>query len=186
MQPIPAPDPGEVPRRYAPQRALPPYRFVPGWELHPTADPTGHSYGQPQSEVLPFAPEAWAGCEEYLFGVDLFNQRYYWEAHEAWELVWHACDKARPQGLFVQGLIQITAALLRWHMGTERGARSLYASAMQHLAPARREYPAGFMGLPLEAWCRDVEACFAALPPAGVPRGESHPRLPVISLQFEP
>jgi hypothetical protein len=145
-------------------------------------DPAGHSYGLPEPEVSSFPPAAWADCEDYLFGVDLFNQRYYWEAHEAWERVWHACDKARTQGLFVQGLIQVAAALLRWHLGSERGARSLYASGMERLGPARREFPRGYMGLPVEEWCRDVEACFMALPPADAPRPTLHPRLPVIRL----
>jgi uncharacterized protein len=182
MQWIPEPEAAEIPPRYLPQRALPAYRFVPGFAPHPTASPEGHSHGLPEVVVQAFPPAAWAGCESYVFGVDLFNQRYYWEAHESWECVWHACDKARTQGLFVQGLIQVSAALLRWHMGSERGARSLYASAMERLAPARREFPAYFMGVQVEAWCVEVEACFLALPPAGAPRPTPHPRLPVIRL----
>jgi len=182
LQRIPAPEDANLPPRYASHRSLPPYRFVPGWAAHPTMNPEGHSYGLPEPEVASFSPEAWARREEYLFGVDLFNQRYYWEAHEAWERVWHACDKARTQGLFVQGLIQVAAALLRWHMGSERGARSLYAGAMERLGPARREFPNGYMGLAVEEWCRDVEACFMALPPADTPREGPHPRLPVIRL----
>ncbi|TGQ49534.1 DUF309 domain-containing protein, partial [Mesorhizobium sp. M1C.F.Ca.ET.210.01.1.1] len=26
----------------------------------------------------------------FRWGIDLFNHGYYWEAHEAWEPLWHA------------------------------------------------------------------------------------------------
>lgn len=180
MHPILEPDETSLPPRYAPERPLPPYRYVPGFHPHPTVDPDGHSYGidEPDLEFLP--PEAWRNNHEYLFGVDLFNRRYYWEAHEAWELVWHTCDKARTQGLFVQGLIQLAAGLLKWHMGSEAGARKLYENAMAKLEPAWREFPAGYMGIAVSEFLHDVEACFAPL--LAAPESESL-RLPVILLQ---
>ena len=36
-------------------------------------------------------PEQWHLCRPYLYGIDLFNDGYYWEAHEVWEGLWHAC-----------------------------------------------------------------------------------------------
>jgi hypothetical protein len=163
---------------------LPAYRYVPGWWPHPTADPRGHSYGHPEPDLAPRPPADWARNDEYLFGVDLFNRRYYWEAHEAWERVWHTCDKARTQGLFLQGLIQLSAALLKWHLGSEAGTRKLERLAFEKLARARREAPHGYMGVPLEGWLAEVEACFAALPHAGAERPDAHPELPVLRLQM--
>ena len=183
MDPIPLPDESQLPPRYAPARPLPPYRYVPGLYPHPSADPAGHSYGHPEPAVGPLPPEAWARNEQYLFGVDLFNRRYYWEAHEAWELVWHTCDKARTQGLFLQGLIQLAAALLRWHMGSDAGTRKLHAAAMEKLAVARRASPQDYMGVPLQRWLEEVEACFAGLPPASEAGTEPHPTLPVLRLR---
>lgn len=180
MHPLAEPDEASLPPRYAPERPLPAYRYVPGFHPHPTADPEGHSFGADEPDIEFVPPEAWRRSAEYLFGVDLFNRRYYWEAHEAWELVWHTCDKARTQGLFVQGLIQIAAALLKWHMGSEAGARKLYDNGMARLEPARRGFPAGYMGIALEAFARDVEVCFERL--LATP-DDPAPRLPVIALQ---
>jgi hypothetical protein len=186
MHPIPPPDEASLPPRYAPERPLPPYRYVPGLLPHPSADPAGHSFGHPEPDLEALPPEAWARSVEYRYGVDLFNRRYYWEAHEAWERVWHTCDKARTQGLFVQGLIQLAAALLKWHMGSEGGWRKLRRFAFEKLAPARREAPAGYMGVALGPWLDEVEAVLAALPPAAVERRGPHPELPVIRLQQAP
>ncbi len=173
-----APEEALLPPRYAPQRALPPYRYVPGRAPHPTADPAGHSFGHDEPEAVRLGPERWRDNEAYLFGVDLFNRRFYWEAHEAWEAFWHTCDKSGTQGLFVQGLIQISAALLRWHMGTERGARKLYAEGRAKLERAQRQAPQDYMGLPVAAWLEELEALFAQL----FEWPEPTPPLPVIRL----
>ncbi len=157
------PDETELPPRYAPARALPPYRYVPGQSPHPTAHADGHSYGHPEPDATFLAPAAWRDNEEYLFGVDLFNRRYYWEAHEAWEAVWHTCDKSATHGLFIQGLIQISAALLRWHMGTERGARKLHREGRRKLDHAVRESPEDYMGVPVAPWVEHLDRIFAAL-----------------------
>lgn len=175
------PDESALPARYAPQRALPPYRYVPGCAPHPTAHVDGHSYGHPEPDAAFLPPNAWHDNEAYLFGVDLFNRRYYWEAHEAWEAVWHTCNKSAAHGLFVQGLIQISAALLRWHMGTERGARKLYREGRAKLEHAVRDSPDDYMGLPVAQWTREVDRIFERLfewKPSEAP----FPALPVIRL----
>ena len=156
------PDESALPRRYAPQLALPAYRYVPGLHPHPTAHPAGHSFGRPEPDASSCPPERWRDSEPYLYGVDLFNRGYYWEAHEAWEAFWHACDKRAAQGLFVQGLIQIAAALLRWHMGTERGVRKLYREGRAKLEPAARA-SSPYMGLDVVAWLAQLERLFADL-----------------------
>ncbi|MER9856292.1 DUF309 domain-containing protein [Mesorhizobium sp. M0098] len=36
------------------------------------------------------------GSDVFRWGIDLFNHGYYyWEAHEAWEPLWHAANEAR-------------------------------------------------------------------------------------------
>jgi len=181
MHPIAEPDPSTLPPLYAPERMLPPYRYVPGLLPHPSADPEGHSYGHPEPDIDHFAPEFWRSDVEYLHGVDLFNRRYYWEAHEAWERVWHGCDKARTQGLFIQGLIQLSAALLKWHLGAERGVLLLFEGARTKTAPARNEFPHGYMGIALASWWEEVEACYSHL--IATPGPVAGMRLPVIRLE---
>lgn len=46
--------------------------------------------------------------EAVIAGVELFNNRYYWEAHEVWEDYWMEIQGAKKT--FVQGLIQATAS----------------------------------------------------------------------------
>ena len=59
-------------------------------------------------------PTMWYDCESYLYGVDLFNHAYWWEAHEAWEGPWRAAGRQSATGFFLQGLIQISVARLKW------------------------------------------------------------------------
>lgn len=177
------PDEAQMPPRYAPHRRLPPYRYVPGRTPHPTAHEAGHSYGHPEPVAMFMPPTAWRENEEYLFGVDLFNRRYYWEAHEAWEAVWHTCDKSATHGLFIQGLIQISAALLRWHMGTERGARKLHREGRAKLEHAVRESPDQYMGIPLAAWAQEVDQTFSVLFARG-PSSSQRELMPTIQLSL--
>ena len=76
------------------QRPFPSYRYLPyqsGATLpHPHNDPAGHSYHAEEEYLPPFTPEDWRSCELYLYGIDLFNHGYWWEAHEALEDVWLA------------------------------------------------------------------------------------------------
>ena len=57
---------------------------------HPTQDERGHSYSRgEEAPALYFPPESWRENADYLYGVDLYNHGYLWEAHEAWEGLWH-------------------------------------------------------------------------------------------------
>ncbi|MBI1823113.1 MAG: DUF309 domain-containing protein [Nitrospirae bacterium] len=121
---------------YASNRSLPAYRFVPGLYPHPTRDPKGHSYNTGRlSSPLNWSPEQWETLEIYLQGVDLFNRFYFWEAHESWEGLWirHAPEAEPAQ--FIQGLIQITAMLLKLHIRERNSAEKLWKAASVQLKP---------------------------------------------------
>ena len=115
-------------------RPLPPYRFLPGRGIHPTRNPAGHSFGQPPLAPAALSDADWRGNEDFLFGVDLFNYRYWWEAHDVFEALWHASGRRTPAGHFLQALIQCAAAHLQAEIGHPRGAQSLLRSAQQHAA----------------------------------------------------
>src|SRR6266496_2854246 len=87
--------------RLVPDMPLPPYAHVPGRTPHPISDPRGHSFGA--RHELPDAPDEkhWQQCRAYQYGIDLFNHGYYWEAHEAWEGLWHACGRGGRMGSFL-------------------------------------------------------------------------------------
>ena len=110
---------------------LPAYRFVPGRHPHPTRSPEGHGV------------EGAAGLdprEAWLYGIDLFNARYFWEAHEAWEKVWRELPDGSLGNDVVKGLIQVAAALFKLHVGNESGARRLAARGLGRLETAARHH----------------------------------------------
>jgi uncharacterized protein len=120
-----------TPHRYT-DRPFPSYRFVPG-QPHPTRDKNGHSYNKPPVRLASFDPEDWYACEEYLYGIDLFNHGYWWEAHEALEAVWAAAGRRTETGLFIQGLIQIAAAHLKWFQGFHDVARHMAGAGLEKM-----------------------------------------------------
>jgi hypothetical protein len=70
-------------------------------------DPTGHSY---HVEPIPVAVAASLSSDAFLWGLDLFNHGYYWEAHEAWEGLWQVADRDGPLRMLFKGLILLSAA----------------------------------------------------------------------------
>ncbi len=90
-----------MPRRLLPGRALPPYAYLPGRHPHPVRDPGGHSHGVPEVHDDP---------EALLRGIDLFDQGFPWEAHEAWEPLWFAAERGSPLRALYKGLILLAAA----------------------------------------------------------------------------
>ena len=113
-----------MPPRFTPDVPLPPYTFVPGRAPHPVSDPAGHSFGaKPERPAAP-DPARWRECRAYLRGLDLFNHGYYWEAHEVWEGLWHACGQTGPIAAFLQGLIKLAAAGVKVREGVPEGVRS--------------------------------------------------------------
>src|SRR6187431_1455741 len=95
---------GERPR-YS-DRTLPPYSYVPGYNQHPVSHPQGHMHGHAPQAPPPLADDAWQDSEDYRYGVDLFNHGFYWEAHEAWETLWHAAGRRGPIALWLKALIK--------------------------------------------------------------------------------
>src|SRR5438132_6902310 len=119
------------PPRLAPERALPPYAYVPGRSPHPVSDPAGHSRGQAPQKPPPLDTARWSQSPTYLYGCDLFNHGYYWEAHEAWESLWHAAGRRGPVAILLKGLIKLAAAGVKIRQGRADGARSHAARARE-------------------------------------------------------
>lgn len=80
----------------------------------------------------------------YEIGIKLFNQEDFFEAHEVWEELWHETQGVNRD--FFQGLIQVTSAMHHLQIGNMRGARILYGSGMDLLAP----YGSRHLGLNLD------------------------------------
>lgn len=113
--------------RYRPERSFPSYAFIPGRNPHPHNHPNGHSYGVSDTPE-PLDATTWHTHDGYLWGVDLYNHGYPWEAHEAWEGPWKLAVKDTPERLHLQGLIQCAAALVKSMAQQPAGVRSLSKS----------------------------------------------------------
>lgn len=139
------------------QQSFPAYRylpFTPGMP-HPIRDPDGHSYGRDEVYLPSFSAAEWRGCQPYLYGIDLFNDRYWWEAHEALETVWLAAGQETLTGNFVQGLIQLAAAQLKRFMGQPRGAQVLTESSVAKLSLVE----GGYLGIDITSLVTTGERC---------------------------
>ncbi len=137
-----------------------PYRFVPGRHPHPTAHPEGHSYLPPgESEPpVPFVPpERWWESEAYLEGVDCYNHGFWWEAHEAWEGLWHVVPNPSSQRSFLQGAIQVSALHLQAFLGKRNGIIRLHDSSRRHFANVDVPDDGAFMGVALVDWLTEVD-----------------------------
>ena len=116
---------------------------------------------------------------EYLRGIEQFNAREFFEAHDAWEAVW--VRSASPDRLFYKGLIHAAVALHHLGNGNLTGARKLAGSCLRYLRP----YAPRHLGLDVEAFLSELHHCFAELldPGSRVADVQLDPtRIPVITL----
>ena len=159
--PQPIPPPGSVARRT--QAALPDVRYVPGLTAHP-----GHGVDAPWDPG-----QAWEHDERWLTTLDLFDQRYLWEAHEAWEAMWRGLPPASPSRGVLQGLIQLAASRLKRHQGDLASAASLHARAVARLRVAVGVFGPGWRGVDLAALLADVadDDRWPTLPMVALPKG---------------
>ena len=139
-----------------------------------------------QYMAQPGVQEYWSRSADYLYGCDLYNHAYWWEAHEAWEGLWQLTDKGGVQGQFLQGLIQVTASQLKIFSGQPAGPARLRETSLGYLRRARAGTDSEtYMGLDLARFIESVEAYWRlAIDAAGsTPRHEpaSYPYIHLIA-----
>jgi uncharacterized protein len=136
-----------TPPRLLPDLPLPAYPFVPGQSPHPYSDPQGHRYCPPLPAAAPLHDRR--DSPHYLLGIDLFNQGFYWEAHEMWERLWHACGRRGPTADFLKALIKLAAAGVKHREGKPQGVHS-HAERVGSLLRALRTAHEILFGLSLD------------------------------------
>jgi hypothetical protein len=98
----------------------------------------------------------------YLYALDLFNGRYYWECHEQLESLWRAAGRGLVAD-FLKGLIKLAAAGVKHLEGKPVGVKSHACRAAELFQAVAKEQGEGhFLGLSLpglmdlaKAVCRD-------------------------------
>jgi len=155
------------------ESSFPAYRFLPFQPdmPHPRNDPEGHSFGQEEDYLPEFTDQDWQTCQPYLYGIDLFNYGYWWEAHESLEAVWLAAGQDSLTGNFVQGLIQMAAAQLKRYIKQERGAKILTESSIAKLSLVQGT----FLGVEVALLIAEAQRCLE----------ENRGEYPQISLVFD-
>lgn len=171
--------------RVAPQFALPAATYVPGRSAQ-DSHARWHDLAALLSPLPPLAPGRWQDCMPYLLGIDLFNHGYYWEAHEAWELLWHQCGRRGQLAGFLQGLIKLAAAgvkvLEQRPAGVVRHARR--AAELFHATAAECGATARYLGLLPRELAFRAEA--VALAPPAIPPTSTPAVAPVFPFQLAP
>jgi len=117
---------------------------------------------------------------EYLAGIDLFNAREFYAAHDAWEERW--LGAAGPaEKLFLQGLIQSAVAFYHLETGRRGAARAMYQRAQEKFARFETQR---FMSLDLEEFQAQLDRALGWLLAKSDPRVLTPPTIewPVIRL----
>jgi predicted metal-dependent hydrolase len=103
-------------------------------------------------------------------GIEQFNAREFWEAHESWELVW--LPSPEPDKTFLQGIIQVSAGFYHYEENNLIGASSLLRRGLEKI----EQFPESYRGLRLEelrlatrAWLTAIET-HEPCPPQAFPK----------------
>ncbi|MEK7487414.1 MAG: DUF309 domain-containing protein [Planctomycetota bacterium] len=110
-----------MPPRYFPDLPFPQERYLPGKTIHPRKQ----AIPSPYESLLKMDPFAypWWKHPSFYYGIDLFNQEFWWESHECWESLWIHLEN--PEKNFLQMLIQMSACCLTKILNRESGTKSL-------------------------------------------------------------
>ncbi|MBI2620485.1 MAG: DUF309 domain-containing protein [Ignavibacteriales bacterium] len=95
--------------------------------------------------------------ERFQRGLERFNQRDFYEAHEVLEDLWH--EYRENDRTFLQGLIQISAGLYHLDCRNFKGARSQLEKGLKKLAV----YHPFHSGVNVGTLTGDVHRCLAAM-----------------------
>lgn len=93
----------------------------------------------------------------FLEGIEHFNRRDFYAAHDAWESLW--LERFGGEKHFLQGLILCAVALHHYSRGNFNGARSRFRKALERL----EEYPDSYGGVDLKNFIRRMNGAMHRL-----------------------
>lgn len=105
---------------------MPPYRFLPGMDNHP--EKTGYLKDN-KPKLDDFSAQAIATHPYFLYAIDLFNEKYFWEAHVYLEIFWNKCHRTGELADLLKGLIKVSAGFVKFQL-------KQYELGVEHLARA--------------------------------------------------
>lgn len=103
--------------------------------------------------------------ETFREGLRAYDRGAYYEAHEHWELLWREEPEETPKRHFLQGLIQVAAALHKLGvMKSPTGAMRLFERARARLT----QVPDGMFGVDVQVVITGIDLALAAIPKLAV------------------
>jgi len=130
-QSVPWPPGGDVPR-YC-DRELPAFAYLPGVNQRPK-----------DFEV--------SSENAFVYGVDLYNHAYWWEAHDAWEAEWHRQPQQSLSRLGLGLLINAANLNLKITLGNAKAADRLWRDMAARHEEWRVRGGARLFGVDIESW----------------------------------
>ncbi len=121
-------------KRYCPHLPLPAYRYIPG-----KGAKDEHRQDLPKFEMKDFSREHWKESEVYLYGLDLYQHQYFYEAHEVWEELWKHVGPKSEIGKFLQARILMAGAELKKMMSETKPALRMQKRAEEILKELAHE-----------------------------------------------
>jgi len=131
--------------------SLPALPFKPGQGSGSNREQS-HSCLNRLPDSIHFSKASWQESVHYLYAVDLFNFHFWWEAHEVLELLWIKAGRQSEVGLFLQGIIQVSAALLKNSQSIPKGAHHLFEKGIRKLSLQQGV----FLGIEVQAFIKLV------------------------------
>src|SRR5271168_3967813 len=110
-------------------------------------------------DICPYDVSVWLMAEQMKFdwtqgplakGLRLYQEGEFFAAHEAWESAW--LESQEPEKMFLQGLIQVTAAFHHLQRNNPLGTARLFERALSRL----ERYPAAFGSVSVALLCEDI------------------------------
>ena len=89
----------------------------------------------------------------YQHGIDLFNQKEFFDCHDAFEELWQ--EERGERRLFLQGLIQAAVGCYHLSNGNPTGAISQYKKSLAKL----EQYPEEYLGIELARLKTELQRC---------------------------
>jgi hypothetical protein len=104
--------------------------------------------------------------DRFRRGLELFNERKFFECHDVIEALWLETDRSDPYRDLYKGVIQAAAAIYQHERGIPSGARGLFETSLSNLERYRPEA----LGLDVENLITGMRAFFKDFDPGHIPR----------------
>lgn len=132
---------------------LPSCRHVPGSGSEPDRAPLE----QVKATTPPTVTDTtWNEVPAYLYGIQLYANGYFWEAHEVWEPVWLATTPNSRERHLMAALIQLTNACLKLVMQLPNAASRLLQETADRLIDCGCGAGGFLMGIDIGSLARRV------------------------------